>query len=163
MKKLIVVIFLSLILSACATYRPKYDADYEKAVSAVIDKSSETIKFNDHAVWRPNRSTIPSPYTPSSSIEGNMVITNKNLYFLEWDTDENIYNIVKKIDISDIENTKITTYGLNEQLVVQSKNYNFDLFTVVSDIGRVQVDQNAEIHKYIQSLIKKSPVAPERH
>lgn len=163
MKKLIPVLFLSLILSGCVTYRPQYDADYEKAISALIDKNVETITFNDHAMWYPNRSTIPSPYTSFSSVEGNMVITNKNLYFLEWDTDANTYNIVKKIDISDIENTKIVTFGLNEQLVVQSKKYNFDLFTIVSDIGRVQADKNIAIHKYLNSIIKNSPVSPERH
>lgn len=163
MKKLIPVLILSLLLSACVTYRPQYDADYEKAVSAVVDKNSEIIKFNDHAVWLPNRSTAPSAYTHFSSIEGNMVITNKNLYFLEWDTDSNAYNIVKKINFSDIEKAKIVSSGLYERFVIQSKNNHFDFFSVLSEIGRVQSDKNVAIHKYIQSIIKKSPVTPESH
>lgn len=162
MKKLIVVIFLSLILSGCTTYRPQYDADYEKAVSAVIDKSSETIKFNDHAIWHPNRSTIPTVFPIPTPIEGNMVITDKTLYFLEWDSDSNAYNIVKKLPITDIQNVKITTFGLNRQLAIQSKNNNFDLFSYTSHIKR-NGDMNIEVLNYINSLIKKSPEAQERH
>lgn len=163
MKKLIPILAISLILSACVTYRPQNDADYEKAVTALIDKKSEIIKFNDHAVWYPNRSTIPSAYTFPSTIEGNIVITNKNLYFLEWDKNANTYNIVKKLTIQNIESVKIVSSGLYEQFVIQSKNHNFDLFSVVSDIGRIQSDKNKELSDYINSLIKKSPVAPERH
>ena len=162
MKKLIPVLVLSLLLSACVTYRPENDADYEKAVSVVIDKNSEIIKFNDHAIWYPNRSTIPTVFPIPTPIEGNMVITNKNLYFLEWDTDSNAYNIVKKLPITDIQNIKITTFGLNRQLAIQSKNNNFDLFSYTSHIKR-DGDKNIEVLNYINSLIKKSPVTPESH
>lgn len=160
MKKLIVVIFLSLILSGCTTYRPQYDADYEKAVSAVIDKSSETIKFNDHAYWYPNRSVMEYTF---STIEGNLLVTNKTLYFLQWDTEANSYNVVKKIPISNIKNAKIVSYGINKFASIQSAGDHFDIFTFVYDVAGIKSDQNKEMSEYINSLIKKSPVTPERH
>lgn len=161
MKKLIPILAISLILSACVTYRPQNDADHEKAISVAINKP-ETIKFNGHAIWHPNRSTIPTVFPIPTPIEGNMIITDKILYFLEWDSSSNSYNVVKKLPISDIEDIKITTYGLNRQLVIQSKNNNFDLFSYTSHIKR-DGDKNIEVLNYIKPIIKKSPMTPERH
>ena len=157
MKKLISVLVLPLILSACATYRPQYDADYEKAISVVINKNSEIIKFNDHAYWYPNRSVMEYTF---STIEGNLLVTNSTLYFLQWDTDANSYNVVKKIPISNIKNAKIVSYGINKFVSIQSIGDHFDIFTFVYDIAGIKSDQNKEMCAYINSLIKKSPVAP---
>ena len=154
MKKTIIALCLALSLASCVTYRPQYDDDYEKAVLSVIDKTSEKIKFNDHAIWLPNRSTIPLRADSSSQIEGNMVITDKNLYFLEWDSNENIYNIVKKISIPEMKNVKVVKYGLNRQFVIQSKNGGFDLFAFTSHIA-IDFNKNIEASNYLNSLINK--------
>lgn len=164
MKKLIPVLVLSLLLSACATYRPQYDADYEKAVSAVIDKSSETVKFNDHAVWFPNQSTIQVRpiFALQAYNDGNIVITDKALYFMEWDSKSNEYNTVRKIYFSDVKNIKLAEFGPSKRFVIQSNPDRFDMFSFVSH-EIYDSEKNIEAYKYIQSLIKKSPVAPERH
>lgn len=160
MKKLVSIISLLFLLAGCTTYRPQQDADYEKAVSDVIDKSSETVKFNDHAIWYPNSSVMS---TSLSAIEGNLALTNKTLYFLQWDTEANSYNIVKRILISDIKDSKIISYGINRFVSVRSSGDNFDIFTFIYDAGPTKSDQNKEMSEYINSLIKKSPAAPERH
>lgn len=154
MKKTVIAFCLALSLAACVTYRPQYDDDYKKSVLSVIDETSETIRFNDHAIWHPNRSTIPIRADSSSQIEGNMVITDKNLYFLEWDSNETIYNTVKKLSISEIKSVKIVKYGLNRQFVIQSKNGEFDLFAFTSYIA-IDVDKNVEASKYLNSLINQ--------
>ncbi len=91
-----------------------------------------------------------------------MVITNKNLYFLEWDTDANTYNVVKKLPISQIENVKATKFGFNHQLSIQSNGSNFDLFSYASSVG-IDAEKNNQVLEYLKHIIKKSPVAPKRH
>ena len=164
MKKLVFLAFLLLLLSGCTTYRPQYDADYEKAVSAVIDKSSETIKFNDHAVWFPNQSTIQVRpiFALQAYNDGNIVITDQTLYFMEWDSNSNEYNTVRKIDFTNVKNVKLVEFGPSRRFVIQSNSDRFDMFSfVTSEI--YDSEKNIEAYKYINSLIKKSPEAQERH
>ena len=164
MKKLVSIVSLLLILSGCTTYRPQDDAYYEKAVSAVIDKNIETVKFNDHAVWFPNQSTIQVRpiFALQAYNDGNIVITDKALYFMEWDSNSNEYNTVRKIDFSNVKNIKLAEFGPSKRFVIQSNPDRFDMFSFVSH-EIYDSEKNIEAYKYIQSFIKKSPVTPERH
>ena len=164
MKNLVSIISLLLLLAGCTTYRPQYDADYEKAVSSVINKNSEEIKFNGHATWFPNQSTIQVKpiFALQAYNEGNMVITDKTIYFMEWDAGSNEYNIVRKIALSNIKNAKLVEFGPSSRFVIQSNIDRFDMFTFMS-YEMYDSEKNIEAYNYINSLIKKSPVSPERH
>lgn len=151
MKKIITALCLTISLSACVTYRPQYDNDYKKAVLAITDKQ-EQVKFNGYGYWHPNMSVILTNLN-LPIIRGNLVITDQRIYFLEWHEDENVYKVIKRINLSDIKNVKYTSFALNNAISIEQKNEKFEMFSYKSAIDMADKDKNLQAIDYLKSRI----------
>ena len=148
MKKTVIALCLALSLASCVTYRPQYDDDYEKAMSTVIGQN-EQIKFEGYCYWHPNTSVLRTNYY----LTGNLVVTDKGIYFLEWNEDENLYKVTKKIYLSNIKNVKYMSHSLNNGISIEQKNEKYDMFSYGSPVGIAESSKNQLAADYIKSKI----------
>ncbi len=121
MKKILLATCFALFLAGCANTRPSDDSAYQAAVSAVTQ--NEKVIFNNRGVWYPNQSkiVIRPVFAMPPMLDGNLTITDKAVYFMEWDDNSKEYNIVYKQSLQDIQRVKTEKFGLGIRLFIQSK------------------------------------------
>lgn len=141
MKKLLISVLCTLLLTGCGTTRPRDDAAYKAAVSAVTN--SENIIFNHSGVWLPNQSKIN--LRSMQTFDGNITITDKAVYFMEWDPDTNAYAVTMKRSISDIKAIKFDAFGRTQLFFIGSGETTWD------GLGCGSMTENA--YKYLKSVI----------
>ena len=147
MKKLFTIVFFSIFLTSCASYRPSSEEDYERAEKQVLTKN-ENVKFHGKGGWHPKTTKlIIGRGTPN---EGNLVITDKTVYFMQWDDDANSYDVLYRSDISDIKNVKLYK-TLNNWIIIQSGDTKFDMFAFPFDM-----DKTEQAFIYIKQAIQKN-------
>lgn len=161
MKKLILAVIVSaFVLTGCETVVPADEVQNQNAINAVITQDQEQIKFHGRASWFPNQSKFMAGtlFALPPFIEGNLVITDQNVYFLQWDEIGKEYNVVMKRPISEIENVKIDTFGRNRRLFILSKGPIWDGFCYQGS-AMVDVDKTVSAYEHLKAAIttQKNP------
>lgn len=151
MKKLLASALLAILLTGCASTRPADDASYQQAVNAVIN--NEQIKFNKRGNWYPNHSkiTIRPIFAQLPVFDGNLTITDKAVYFMEWDGTANAYGVTMKRNLSDIKEVKLDTFGRSHLILIRTGEATWDglVFTGSAFQDR---ELTEEAYQYLKSV-----------
>ena len=136
MKKFILAftfVYFALAMSACvkSVHGPSdnmSDAMYAQSVKAAVD-SKETIKFMDKGYWLAN--AAEPGYGQTWGAFGTIVVTDKNLYFLFWNRDDNVFDVLRKLPVADIVsiNHISSLWSPGDCLSIKDKDGRSDLFS----------------------------------
>ena len=147
MRKFFTVFFLSLCLTACASYRPSSDTDYEKAEKIAINNDKEVVQFHGIGGWHSDTSQVIVGRVVS---RGNLVITDQAIRFMQWDEDNNSYDVVFAKKLSDIKSIKSYQF-LGKWFVIKTDESRHDIFAFSLDSEKTMAAMN-----YIKQAIQKN-------
>lgn len=102
--------------------------------------------FNGRGGWHPNTTKII--VGRGAPNEGNRVVTDKAIYFMQWD--DIAYHIIFKKDFAEIRSVKPYHY-LNKWFVLQTGDMQFDMFAFPFDSGKTE-----QVCTYLKQRIQKT-------
>ena len=157
MKKIFALLLASFVIAGCVTVRPPDDNEYKQVISAIIPEN-EQLQFEGHAVWIPNRSILKSVtiFDGGSWIQGNLIITDKQFMFTEYNDSEKSMNIIFRKKIKDIESVKLDTYGIGHYMVIRANDTEYNMFSYSNSAGVLQSEKTDSAIKYLKQAIQKN-------
>ena len=160
-KNIFLIIFLGVFLG-CSSYGPVSSQEFSQLVQTPLPSNSGKIVLSGTGSWFPNaqgfndtRSSFLAP--PIQPIPGIVVITDKELFFQQWNKKEKKYKIMLRIGFEDIESLSLDKYGLNRRLVIQKKDYSFHTFDFTRGKGQfINGSKTEEAYSLIKQATQKN-------
>ncbi len=119
---------LFLLLAGCASIGPSSSPEFRSLVNQALPSGSGETLLARTGVWYPN---MPKSGWSFDGMElGIVVITEKALYFEEWDTKQKAYKVKFELQHQDIASVTTKSFGLNYAFYVIGKNGRSDAFDI---------------------------------
>jgi hypothetical protein len=149
-----VLVFFLLMMSACVhiNYGPSEnfgDATFVQSVQAVLDPQ-ESIIILDKGYFLAQVDR-PGPAT-TWGVMGTLVATDKTLYCLFWNRHTNSFDVIRKIQFSDIIDIGYISsmWGPGDYIVITDKDKRPDLFSCYDrDSPNTLIERNHKLLDYL--------------
>jgi hypothetical protein len=157
MRRFSIILALVLVVSGCAATGPTFSLDFPTLVAKTIPKEDGGIYFFGSGKWFPSvrgftdlRMLAPVDPTP-----GVLVITNEALIFQQWDGEEKIYGVIKRIPYAEFAAVSLDNFGFNRRLVVRKRDLSYDSFDFRSETtGVVDAAKVEHAFEFLRVRIK---------
>lgn len=156
-KILVTVLVLALTCIFGCAVAPKLDENGAKQVLASTPKSEGEVRFFSIAQWLPNsREFNFAAEKQSPRISGVVVVAERSVLFQLWGGPTEL-NIIKRINLEDIEDVRLISFGLSSRIVVRSRGNQYDSFAASEITGEVSIAEGTkEMYRVILTLLKRA-------
>jgi len=150
---------LSLAVVGCQTFGPATSEEGQQLIKSALPVDDNNALFLGSGEWNPltrgfsDMRSIVITGQKATTIMGGLAITDKAIYFSEWDKNANRYILVKKININDMQDILLDKYGVNRRFAVQNKDLTFDSFAFVSN-WTGDTDKTVQVYEHLKQIIK---------
>jgi hypothetical protein len=121
-----------------------FDARLRQSVAAT---NSGPVRLAGEGMWHPSTRgfttlrTMPVSQWPQEVLAG-IALTDTAIIVAQWAPDSNRFEIVKRIDVADLREAWVDSFGRGRRLVVRRADLGYDSFTFMRH-GTAMVDQDA--------------------
>jgi hypothetical protein len=135
-----------LLLIGCAGLGPTLQPDWQKHISAVLPTEDGPLQFSSAAEWFPDAQGFTRERSFVLGVadfrQGVFALTLKSVLFMSWDKPSNHYNIMYRSVYTDIQSSRVDTFGRGRRIVITGKDYRMQSFDLIGPNGAM-VDQEA--------------------
>ena len=165
MKKISLVLVLSLMLSGCASYGPVKGANYEQLIKNVLPPEAGAIKMSGTGTWYRDAGGVdnsirkmPMKFAgePVSQTNGIVAITETALYFLQWYKETGAYKIMLRIRYDEIQSLQHGKLGSGRRIAIQEKDFSFTAVDFSLNGFIHNEAETEEAFRLLQEMIKTS-------
>ena len=159
MKKLL-CIFALIILGGCAVGSINdSQPDYDELISKSVPAEYGRIELFGNGRWYPNTkgfALVRGMFLGSlvNQVPGALVITDKQILFLQWDDPSKRFDVIKKVEMASLKSADLDKYGLGNLIVIRHQDLSYDSFTFIKGSALSDSEKNDKAVNIIKSQIK---------
>ena len=143
------ILSLCLVLSGCATRGPANSDQLPSFAFQALPSDAGTLLQGSPGEWFPNvkgfNDIRSNPFAPVSRQVGLVALTDKALYFEQWNTARKSYEVVKRLLLTQVRSITVDTYGASRRIVIQREDFGYDSFGVTQAGGLIVDKSETEI------------------
>lgn len=140
MRYKITLLIFAIFIAGCAAIGPVSSPDFPQMVAKAVPEADGEIRFYGSGNWHPNtrgftaiRSSLLA--RPADPIPGVLVITSDTVLFQQWDDETKTFDVVKRLQFSELTSVALDTYGLNRRIVLRKKDLSYESFDFTQASG----------------------------
>ena len=159
-KNYLAILCISVACVGCVAYGPASSEKNHQLIKNALPSDDNNTIVMGSAEWFPLtrgfsdfKSILQTGKKPNPKM-GGLAVTDKTIYFAEWDESAKRYFLIKKIAINDIQEVILDKWGVNRRFSVQNPDLTFDSFAFISWVTD-ETDRTIKAFEYLKSVVKK--------
>jgi len=158
-RHLLISVLIATLLIGCGAMGPRITSpEFPVLVAKVVPKEDGKVRTYSRGSWFPNtrgHSDTSIIHVNDNYRMGVLVITDGAVLFLQWDSREKVFYVVKRLPYQELMEASIDRFGLNAMVVLRKKDLSYDSFELVNSGGAfIDEEKTKQVVDILRRLIK---------